>query len=422
MMELKVYIEIYGEQRRVGSITGNSYVDAVFQYEREYLNSSYAAPISISLPFMEDSFSTEKTRCFFESILPEGFSRKAVANWIKADEKDYLTILSVLGKECLGAIKIVENDGDETAHYEKLTLSQIKKLASEGATKSTQILMETHLSLAGASGKVGLYYGEDKNWYLPKGDAPSTHIVKQSHVRLNKIVLNEQLCMRAAKYVGIDVPESFIINSGNGKDEDVLFATERFDRKKNTQKKIERHAVPFRLHQEDFAQAMGIPSEYKYETEKTGYLKRMMELIRAYSSNPIEDQKKLFGRVVFNYLIGNTDAHIKNYALLYETDLKSVRLAPAYDIVSTLIYNTSSNMSFFIGDEVDINKISRNTFLDASNELGIGRRLVEKVFDETANRFETSLKMAADEVAESGFKDAKKMQKEILASGGYSKI
>ena len=136
---------------------------------------------------------------------------------------------------------------------------RVKELAEEGATKSTQILMETHQSLTGASGKVGLYYDEKKDkWYLPKGEAPSNYIVKQSHVRLSKLVLNEQLCMMTAKELGIEIPESFIINIGKGTDSEVLFATKRYDRREESDKNIDGLSVPFRLHQEDFAQAMGI--------------------------------------------------------------------------------------------------------------------------------------------------------------------
>lgn len=71
--------------------------------------------------------------------------------------------------------------------------------------------------------KTGLYYDNKDGWYMPFGTAPSTHIVKQSHVRLSGIVANEQLCLRTAKILGIDVPESFIISVGTG--EHILFAT-----------------------------------------------------------------------------------------------------------------------------------------------------------------------------------------------------
>lgn len=144
MRELKVFIEINGRQIFAGSIRGNSYEDARFAYHKEYLAGTEAAPISISLPFQTDPFSPAQTKNFFESLLPEGFSRTAVANWIKTDAKDYLTILSVLGKECLGAIKIVEDDDADEPGYELLSDECVRELAAEGATRSTKILMETH--------------------------------------------------------------------------------------------------------------------------------------------------------------------------------------------------------------------------------------------------------------------------------------
>lgn len=414
LRELKVYIEIQGNMRYVGNIIGESYQDATFKYDDSYMSSSYGAPISISLPFMEGRFSAEKTMHFFESLLPEGFSRRAIAEWIKADERDYLTILAGLGCECIGAIKVVENDEVEAGSYEKLTTNRVKELAAEGATRSTQILMETHLSLAGASGKVGLFYDEKNNkWYLPKGDAPSTHIVKQSHVRFNNIVLNEQLCMLTAGSVGIDVPKSFIVNIGAGKDEDVLFATQRYDRVEGAGSTIGDFNAPLRLHQEDFAQALDISSIDKYEKSDSGYMKKMFELLRLHSSNPIEDQKELLKRIIFNYLIGNTDGHIKNFSLLYDEKLKSIRLAPAYDIVATRVYNTTSNMSFFIGGDVNINDISRASFIKAADDIGLGRKMVETVFDELSNNFANALEKATHELANAGFENVLELRKRL---------
>ena len=415
MRDLRIYIEICGKQEFVGHIIGNDYSDAQFCYEREYMNSEYGHPISISLPFQDEKFSVQQTKNFFEGLLPEGFSRRAVANWAKVDEDDYLSILSALGRECLGAIMVVEDETSAHEHYEKLGIDRVKDLASEGATSSTQILMETHLSLTGASGKVGLYYDkENDTWFLLKGNAPSTHIVKQSHVRLDKIVLNEQLCILTAKNLGIEVPESFILNLGEGRDEEVLYATERYDRKHSNDRKIDGMPAPMRLHQEDFAQALGIASSDKYEKDESGYLKRMFELIAMYSTNPLEDQVKLMERIVFNYLIGNTDCHIKNYSLLYSEDMKEICLAPAYDIVSTRVYKMTSDMSFYIGGELDIDKITRKNFEIAANDIKMNHKMVMNIFDNTVNKFEKSLKEAADVLVNMGYTDAKDISEKIL--------
>lgn len=424
MRELKVYIEINGTQTLVGTISGNGFSDSFFSYNDKYLSAGNPAPISISLPLQTDPFSPDQTRNYFESLLPEGFSRRAVADWIKVDEMDYLTILSFLGRECLGAVKIVEDEDEDISEsdYELLTESRIKELAAEGATKSTQILLETHLSLTGATGKVGLYFDEASDkWYLPKDNAPSTHIVKQSHVRLKQIVLNEQLCCLTAKNLDIDVPESFIIDKGDNDDE-MLLATKRYDRVFSDNKYISGLPCPLRLHQEDFAQALGIPPNDKYEKKPSGYLKRMFELIRNNSSNPIEDQRALLRSIIFNYMIGNTDCHVKNYSLLYGADLQSKRLAPIYDLVATRVYKTTSEMSFYIGGELDIERIGRMNFEKSADEIGVSGRMILKIFDEVAEKFEHALSAAADELVNLGFEQAMSLKRDILQSGGYRNL
>ena len=407
MKELQVSIEIKGKQHLVGFIEGINCEDARFRYADEYLRIAGIRPISISLPLQKEYFSPKDTRCFFEGLLPEGFSRRALASWAKVDESDYLSILEVLGQECLGAICVQGKSSDTSeAAYELLSEEQVHALASEGATKSTELLMETHLSLTGASGKVGLYYDiPNKQWYLPKGKAASTHIVKQSHVRLNRIVLNEQLCMLTAKKMGIDVPESFIVNLGEGKETEVLYATQRYDRVLQSGVYIGDLQCPYRLHQEDFSLALGIPASEKYEKVNSFYMKKMFQLLNNYSLNPVEDRLKLWDRIIFNYLIGNTDCHVKNYSLLYSPDLKSIRLAPAYDILCTRVYGTTKEMSFYIGGTLDITKMNRDTFIRAANEVGIGEKLAMKNFDDLLDKIEICMDDAAEELFQMGFKD-----------------
>lgn len=407
MKELLVSIEIEGKQHLAGFIEGINCEDARFRYADEYLCMAGIKPISISLPLQKEYFSPKETKCFFEGLLPEGFSRRALANWAKVDESDYLSILEVLGQECLGAICVESKSSNKSeAAYELLSEEQVHALAAEGATKSTELLMETHLSLTGASGKVGLYYDiPNGQWYLPKGKAASTHIVKQSHVRLNRIVLNEQLCMLTAKKLGIDVPDSFIVDLGEGKETEVLYATQRYDRILQSDSYIGDLQCPYRLHQEDFSQALGIPASEKYEKTNSFYMKKMFQLLNVYSSNPVEDRLKLWDRIVFNFLIGNTDCHVKNYSLLYSPDLKSIRLAPAYDILCTRVYGTTNEMSFYIGGILDIAKINRDTFIRAANEVGIGEKLAMKNFDQLLDRIGICMDDAAEELFQMGFQD-----------------
>ena len=168
MREYIVSIEKNGDQIIVGSIIGTDVSDASFVYDDKYLNSDDPVAISISLPLQKEPFSSKQTRIFFDGLLPEGFTRRSVAQWLHFDEDDYLSILHGLGKECLGAIRVTLAGEEDEEFYEEIDEEQIRKLAAEGATKSTEIVTGTHLSLAGASGKVGLYYTPtDTKWYLP---------------------------------------------------------------------------------------------------------------------------------------------------------------------------------------------------------------------------------------------------------------
>ena len=426
MRKLSVFIEINGSSEYVGEIFGTDSTDACFSYADTYLDNPEHRAISIGLPLEERVFNSQRTRIFFEGLLPEGFTRRCVAEWMHVDENDYISILAGLGKECLGAIKILdEMDKKIVPEYRKLSAEEVYNLASEGATESAELVTKSHLSLTGASGKVGLYYNaEEAQWYLPIGDAPSTHIVKQSHVRLKKIVTNEQLCLLTAKYLGIEIPESFIVTTESMDEEAVLFATKRYDRKfTEDNRMLNGMPVPYRMHQEDFAQALGIAASNKYEKNNEGYLKMLFEVLWRYSADPMTDSLKLWDICVFNYLVGNTDNHIKNLSLLYGRDLKSIRLAPAYDIVSTQIYeNSTENMALSINGICNINEITRDSFEKAASQIGLGAKMAMKRFDILVTGFAGAMNRAKEELKAQGFEQVEQICEKIMQKGGISKV
>ena len=418
-MEFTVSIDIKGKPVAVGSILGESSADARFTYAADYLHATEAVPISLSLPLQSEPFSAEQTKCFFDGLLPEGSTRRAVASNLHLDENDYVQILYQLGRECIGALRVYRKGETPQASYDKLTREQVRELAREGAAESAAVVIETRLSLAGATGKVGLYRDpKTGEWYLPHGTAPSTHIVKQSHVRLERIVPNELLCLLTAKQCGIDVPETTIIDMGSGKDEDILLVSGRFDRRFSESPAFANELpMPLRLHQEDFAQALGIVASRKYESGDR-HLAKMFALLRTHSSRPIEDQLKLWDRIAFNYLIGNTDGHLKNYSLLYSEDLKTVRLAPAYDVINTIGYKGMTHeMSFAIANATQIEDVTRDSFRMAAKEAGLGERMALNRLNDMIKRFRPALKSAAEALIHQGVKGIEELKATILDAG-----
>jgi len=194
------------------------------------------------------------------------------------------------------------------------------------------------LSLAGAQDKIAVGLHGDKITLI-KGTSPTTHILKPVIGDIKDSVHNELFCMRLAKLVGINVPATEIryVN------DTPYFLVERYDRVQDSNGKIRR------LHQEDFCQALGIMPEIKYEREGGPGFARCQEVLRTHSAKPAVDQIALLERLIFNYLIGNSDAHGKNFSLLYSGGNKP-KLAPAYDLLSTAVYpDLSVKMAMKIG-------------------------------------------------------------------------
>jgi serine/threonine-protein kinase HipA len=144
-------------------------------------------------------------------------------------------------------------------------------------------------------------------------------------------------------------------------------------------------------------------------------MRKIFEILRNYSADPVADQMKLWDICVFNYLVGNTDNHIKNISLLYSEDLKSIRLAPAYDIVSTIIYESSTeNMAFSIGGVYCIYDITRESFEKEAQNIGLGSKMAMKRFDTMVEKFPDALRMAADELKQQGFEGIEEVYELIL--------
>lgn len=163
---------------------------------------------------------------------------------------------------------------------------------------------------------------------------------------------------------------------------------ERYDRVYRTAPGKE--PVLERLHQEDFCQAVGIVSEMKYQKEGGPSLKRCFALLRKVSSTQDTDLNHLLDAVIFNYLVGNNDAHGKNFSLLYRrlgTDEVQVSLSPLYDSLSTVYYpEISRTMAMKLGGEYSSEKVMAHNCEQFAEEAGLAKPMVQKRVTEVAEQ------------------------------------
>lgn len=203
---------------------------------------------------------------------------------------------------------------------------------------------EYRLSLAGVQDKLPVVVGDGGQIGLTKGRTPSTHIIKTPIARLNDTVANEALCLAIGARLGIAVVTA-VPQRVKGRE---FLLVERYDRMSEGQ-----HTR--RLHQEDACQALGVPVERKYENEGGPGLADLFALVRRAVAVPARDAPQLLSYVALSYLVGNHDAHGKNYSLLYAPGTNQATLAPAYDILSTIAYRgvrpMSRKLAMSIGDE-----------------------------------------------------------------------
>jgi serine/threonine-protein kinase HipA len=153
----------------------------------------------------------------------------------------------------------------------------------------------------------------------------------------------------------------------------------------------------------------------KYDPPEDPCFHQMFRLLREISANPIEDMLRLWDELIFDYLIGNTDNHLKNYSILYDQNLRGIRLAPAYDLISTIVYeHSATDFAIGINGKFDMDEITRADFAAAAPEAGIGTGIAMRHFDQLAGNFTAALDAATQELSLQGFSDAERLHDIIM--------
>lgn len=341
--------------------------DYQFQYLPEIAARAQGRVVlSASLRGQAEIFDPMESRPFFEGLLPELNLRTEIGKRLHISESNSFGLLTELGRDCAGAVQLVpaaDSLNISDSGIEWLDETELAELIRELPTKPLGVDSSrkgTRLSLAGVQQKAVLVRSPSGDFGKPLGDIPSTHILKPDSFRAEApdLPINEFFCARIARDLGLGVPGDEIIEIDGSR----CFVSQRYDRTTDGTRTI-------RLHQEDLCQARGFLPSFKYQSERGPGFVELAETIRTVSSRPAVDLARLFDIAVFNFMIGNSDAHGKNFSFLYGGE--SARLAPFYDLVSTEVYDFDADMAMSIGECFDPDLVDAGDWSDFAYDLGI---------------------------------------------------
>lgn len=381
---MKGTLNVYLHTSLIGHLIQDDQGQTLFEYAPEWLKNPAAVPLSLSLPLQSETFGEKQCKPFFAGVLPDDAKRRIIARNLGLSANNDFAMLEQLGGECAGAVMFLKSGLPVSASNDDYRLITPNELATILKDLPNRPLMAgehgVRLSLAGAQDKIAILKRED-GILLPLNNAPSSHIIKPAIQQYQGMVFNEAFCMRLAQRMDLPVPAVEIGKTG----EIDYLIIERYDR---TITKTDNEFRLSRLHQEDFCQALGIVAERKYQAEGGPSIKQCFDLLRAQSSVPAVDLMTLLNAVIFNFLIGNHDAHGKNFSLLYPMQqggkqFRVIRLAPLYDLICTAIYPTlSKRMAMKIGKANELHEVGPDQFEKLAVEIGFARPLVKgKVID-----------------------------------------
>lgn len=374
-------LTVYLRDQRVGRLWLGEGRRFAFQYDEVWLATPQAVPLSIALPLRPEVYEDDSARPFFANLLPEAELRKVIARRLGLSEGNDFGLLEAIGGECAGAVSLLPQGTEftEAGEYQPLSDDQLNDLVRDMPARPMLAgEADIRLSLAGVQNKLPVYYDEDEDTvYLPKGSAPSLHILKPPIAHFSQTVENETFCMQLAQRMGLPVPKVTLLAK-----EVSLYLVGRYDRDMTADRKV------VRLHQEDFCQALGIAPDMKYEKEGGPSLKACFDLVRQVSLTPIIDIKAMLKWVVFNYLIGNADAHGKNVSLLFMKE--GPVLAPFYDLMSTSVYEgLTPRLAMKIGGEDRPDWVIERRWEQFARDIGVGYKMVRQVLLEMSKKITT---------------------------------
>ena len=381
---------VWWDGRRVGDLTQDIHGNLGFTYAQEWIADSNTAPLSASLPKRPESFSRNECRPFFGGLLPEEGQRDAAARALGVSRTNDFSLLDRLGGDVAGALQLLPNGETPASHS---PIQQAKPLDEAGLIRVLNALPirpllagddGLRLSLAGSQSKVPVIL-IDNQIALPAPGQPTTPILKPEITRLNATTENEAFVMRLAAAIGLEVAPVEPRTVSNKK----FLLVQRYDRAIDSKGQVRR------IHQEDFCQALGIPPELKYAREGGPTFKDCFALLRRISAYPAVDVLKLLDAAIFNVIVGNADAHGKNFSILYNES--GPCFAPLYDLMTTVAYpELSPKFAMKIGKRTSLAELDAKGWSEFATDAGIGMPLIRRRITEIAEKAISASKQTAD--------------------------
>lgn len=329
-------LDVYLRGDRIGELRGNG-LKLSFQYAPQVLAAYGAGSIllSLSLPLTRKRLDGVEVYNFFDGLLPEGQVRSNLAKEHGVTVPDAFGLLRVLGADCAGAVQVLPS-GEPPAREDAAAPMTAEEVINVVESLPTWDLPENFMvtaSLGGVQSKVLLSQHGD-GWAWPGRGAVSTHIIKPEPLEstIPELLPAEDWALRTAAAAGLPAANAYLDSFGSRR----AIIVERFDRT----------GTGSRLHQEDFTQALALASEAKYEgtTAPPSRLTRLVNAAVPHTRDEAAFRRDLLRAVTFNLLIGNGDAHSKNYSLTL-SDGGEVLLAPLYDVAPTLLLYQPSGLA-----------------------------------------------------------------------------
>lgn len=356
-----------------------------FQYSADWLVNPGGFALSAHLPLTAESLldgaSKRPVQWYFDNLLPEEGQRVLLAGDASLDAEDAFGLLAWYGAESAGSLTLLPPDA---APQTTEPLRPLPDDALETRIRQLPRAPLTHaaikrMSLAGAQHKLAVVL-QDGALFEPAGATPSTHILKPDHPDEDypHSVINEWFVMRLAKRLGLDVPDvhrRYVPSP--------VYLIDRFDRVREGRGWQRRHVI-------DACQLLGLDRSFKYSQGSMENLAAMANACRS----PAVARSRLFGWLVFNMLVGNGDAHLKNLSFLVSHE--GVQLAPFYDLLSVAAYDTpafdkkgwpaQTQLAWPILGVRRFSDISHGLLLEAGASLNLAKGTAKRVLESLRSR------------------------------------